>query len=149
MKLVTVIATLIFGLNAFATDTFENLYTVGCDVKLIGLSQETAEISKVSEAKRAPDGPSVLFNLGQYTMAAGAQYSGSTAENMGPRLTAIVFKNGEGPIVGQVNFSGVNGFEKIQVGESRSLYSANFLDLTYEGKSYTRVDYTCTITRTK
>lgn len=129
-----------FAPEAVSAADLDSDYTVACDIELIGPSAPEATDSKISVPKKMMSGPGISFDLGGYTLQA---YGSATSRVKAPvtpvfvpELEMTLFKNGVGPIAGQVN-----------VGEKRTVYARNFLDISYAGQKFTRIDYNCSLTR--
>ena len=131
-----------------SADVAPEKFTVGCKVELIGgPNSSSLNDELLSEVKPAYAQSLVRFDLGDYVlraMSAAKIPKGKSFEDAIPTLDVSIVKKGAG-VSGQVNYA----FTPViaQIGESRSVSSFNFLKLDYKGQSYSRIDYTCTMTR--
>jgi hypothetical protein len=127
----------------------EDVFTVSCEINLIGGGDKVTD-QKISEPATAPSGPTVYFDLGDYRLQGHVSYARSPGDSdYGPQMEMTLYKLRSGPIAGIVNLAIASDLGDVQVGEESTISSLSFLSLRYEGRSYTRIDYSCTLTRVK
>ena len=127
-----------------------NTYTVSCKMSLIGGAKGAKMDDQLtSDVKTAAAGPSVRFELGGYVLNAFAEDKIiKSAEGIldVPTLNVQVLKkNAESIAASHVNFATTPAI--MEIGESRSISSLNFLKLEYKDQVFFRMDYTCQINR--
>lgn len=142
----------VFSGPAQAAD-LDNDYSLGCEMTLIGpMATATTDIKYAAPTKMI-QGPNVAFDLGDYVLAA---YGSATSYQKAPaapvyepNVEVTLYKKAEGPIAGQVNVAGLRALTGMQVSDTRTTYSRSFLQLKYAGQTFSRIDYSCSITRVK
>lgn len=148
MSLTALFVASVVSIHAKADD-LSNEFKITCDVQLIGVAANPLAVRFESKPAVVTAGPDVTVDLGKYTLSASGSYSGATDSKMEPRLEVAIFKKGKGPISGQINLAGATGLVNAAIGQSISTYSRSFLNITYKGTAYTRIDYSCAMARVK
>ena len=125
-------------------------FQTSCTISLIGVGANAVQETKTSSSLPAARGPRVSFGLGSATLISYVQSTlPAGAQDYEPQLTVELYKKGEGPIAGQINLAGLSGLSVLSVGQKLTAFSRSFLDMTYNGQKFSRIDYTCDIARTK
>jgi len=138
---------LTFATVVASADHHSEKFTVSCAIKLIGgNSGKPSTDNLASEAKHAYEQALVKFDLGDYSLIAMSVAKLTPSNEMIPTLDVSLTKSGN-PIQGQVNYATTP--VEANVGDTRSVSSFSFLNLTYKGQIYSRIDYTCAMTRTE
>lgn len=150
MNILKNLALLSIGLFSFVSSASHKAekFTVGCAIELIGGPNSTsAKDESTSEVRGASQQSIVRFDLGDYVLQALTRAkipNGKSFDEFIPTLDVKLIKKGAG-VSGQINY--VTTPVVANIGENRSVSSFNFLKLNYKDTTYSRIDYTCTMTR--
>ncbi|MGZ3695117.1 MAG: hypothetical protein ACXWQO_13305 [Bdellovibrionota bacterium] len=140
----------LLGTSAFAA---QPEFETACKVSLTGMTSTTSLEGKSSafDLYHGLAGSDARVVFGVYTIYAQVEMRRSAGDGEYEQSLLMQFYKGGNPVEGNLSLIFANGLdlESWAVGKTQSVSSLAFGEVQYEGKSYSRTDYTCGVKRVR